>query len=130
VVTASAYGPQCPQSEFSIEPFGLNPGVIGDEDCLNLNVWAPTGAKKLPVLVYIHGGGYGAGNGQQDLTSIINTNGNSFVGVTIQYRVSFHRHFRSHIIMGYSLVLLAGSLLQMSIGKVLLTPVSLIRISL
>ncbi len=62
----------------------------GDEDCLNLNVYAPTTAPAagLPVLVYIHGGGYGGGNGQQDMTPIITANGNSFIAVTIQYRVS------------------------------------------
>jgi hypothetical protein len=32
-------------------------------------------------------GGYGAGSSQQDLTYIINENGNNFVGVAIQYRV-------------------------------------------
>ena len=39
------------------------------------------------MFVWIHGGGYGAGSGRQDLTSIINTNGNSFIGVTLQYRL-------------------------------------------
>jgi len=33
------------------------------EDCLNLNVWTPApDAKKRPVLVWMHGGGYSAGN--------------------------------------------------------------------
>ena len=32
-------------------------------------------------------GGYGEGSSQQDLTYIINANGNNFVGVTIQYRL-------------------------------------------
>lgn len=41
----------------------------------------------LPVLVWIHGGGYGAGNGRQDLAAIINDNNDSFVGVSIQYRL-------------------------------------------
>lgn len=41
----------------------------------------------LPVLFWIHGGGYGQGNGQEDLTAIINTNDNKFVGVSIQYRL-------------------------------------------
>lgn len=36
----------------------------------------------------IKGGGYGVGNGRQDLTQIITSNNNSFVGVAIQYRVS------------------------------------------
>ena len=34
------------------------------------------------------GGGYGVGYGDQDMSSIINTNNNDFIGVAIQYRVS------------------------------------------
>jgi carboxylesterase type B len=54
-------------------------------------VYAPTTepGKELPVLVWIHGGGYGARNGQEDMSEIINENQNSFVGVAIQYRVCF-----------------------------------------
>jgi len=53
-------------------------------------VYAPRRKEKakLPVLVWVHGGGYGFVNGQQDMTEIINDNGNSFVAVSIQYRVS------------------------------------------
>jgi carboxylesterase type B len=90
VISAADFGPACPNSPLSLGAFGSVGAIPGDEDCLNLNVYAPTTAPAagLPVLVYIHGGGYGAGNGQQDMTSIINTNGNSFIAVTIQYRVS------------------------------------------
>jgi hypothetical protein len=51
-------------------------------------VYAPVNASNLPVLVWIHGGGYGVGNGQQDFTSFINANGNDIIVVSIQYRVS------------------------------------------
>lgn len=63
--------------------------AIGDEDCLFLNVYAPPTKplKKLPVLVWIHGGGYGIGDGTQDLSEIINANSKGFIGVAIQYRV-------------------------------------------
>lgn len=48
------------------EQFG---SVVGSEDCLTLNLWAPrfepgavpTGAARLPVMVWIHGGGNTAG---------------------------------------------------------------------
>ena len=62
----------------------------GNEDCLFLSVYAPQNKTNLPVLVWIHGGGYGMGQGNQDLSSIINTNNNSFIGVAIQYRVSLY----------------------------------------
>ncbi|KAH0282528.1 carboxylesterase type B [Aureobasidium namibiae CBS 147.97] len=84
IIQATSYAPFCPQSSFS--GYGLF-NMAGDEDCLFLNVYAPENATDLPVLVWIHGGGYGLGNGRQDLSEIINTNNNSFIGVTIQYRL-------------------------------------------
>jgi len=64
------------------------PFLPGNEDCLFLNVYAPSKAANLPVLVYIHEGGYGLGDGTHDMTEIINANDNGFVAVTFQYRVS------------------------------------------
>lgn len=85
VISADAFAPFCPQSSFN-GPIGTA-GTLGNEDCLFLSVYAPSNATNLPVLVWIHGGGYGLGNGQEDLSTIINANGNSFVGVAIQYRL-------------------------------------------
>lgn len=54
-------------------------------------VFAPAAADTkptLPVLVWIHGGAYGQGSGALDLTALIANNNNSFIGVTLQYRVS------------------------------------------
>lgn len=49
-IMAHAFAPQCPQSAFGNPGYpGLN-GTLGDEDCLFLNVYAPKGAKDLPVL--------------------------------------------------------------------------------
>lgn len=54
---------------------------------MSLNIYAPANATDLPVLVYIHGGGYGYGNANQDLSSIIAANDKGFIGVGIQYRL-------------------------------------------
>ncbi|PVH84457.1 carboxylesterase type B [Cadophora sp. DSE1049] len=62
-------------------------GGIGSEDCLFLSVYSPLKARSLPVVVWIHGGGYGLGNGNQNLTDLILANNKSFIGVTIQYRL-------------------------------------------
>jgi carboxylesterase type B len=87
VLQATTFGPQCPQALPSSAPPTLIPG---DEDCLFLDVYAPpaSGSTKLPVLVWIHGGGYGLGNGNGDLRATINSNNKGFIGVSLQYRVS------------------------------------------
>src|ERR1700761_6184713 len=89
VTNASSFAPICPQGPdagYSIHSVNQ---TGSDEDCLFLNVYAPanSSSSSLPVLVWIHGGGYGGGNGRQDLSTIINANNNSFIGVAIQYRV-------------------------------------------
>jgi para-nitrobenzyl esterase len=55
---AAGYGADCMQVPFPSDaaPLGMKPA----EDCLYLNVWRPAHAagKKLPVLVWIYGGGF------------------------------------------------------------------------
>lgn len=54
---ATTYAADCMQLPFPSDaaPLGTQPG----EDCLYLNVWKPAGAKtKLPVIVWIYGGGF------------------------------------------------------------------------
>jgi para-nitrobenzyl esterase len=51
---AGKFGPRCAQLESTV----LQNAASNDEDCLYLNVWSPLTAKsKLPVMVWIHGGG-------------------------------------------------------------------------
>ncbi|KDQ50936.1 hypothetical protein JAAARDRAFT_141079 [Jaapia argillacea MUCL 33604] len=61
VVDATKYPNFCVQGTTG----GGDAGGAGSEDCLNINIYAPYGAtntSNLPVLVYIHGGGYVYGN--------------------------------------------------------------------
>ncbi len=88
---AIEFGPSCAQAGW-----GAAPGTIAQgssEDCLYLNVWLPAGTKagaKLPVMVWIHGGGFTGGSG--------NTSGDGFarqgvVLVTLNYRLGRLGHF-------------------------------------
>lgn len=54
---ANAYGHDCMQVPFPSDAAPL--GTPPDEDCLYANVWRPAnGAKKLPVIFWIYGGGF------------------------------------------------------------------------
>ncbi|KAJ5956434.1 hypothetical protein N7501_010713 [Penicillium viridicatum] len=80
--------PLCPQSGAAKLPeiYGFN-SALGNEDCLFLNLYVPPGAKDLPVLLWIHGGGYGLFGAEYDPSEWINTNDNGFIAVMIQYRL-------------------------------------------
>ncbi|KAI3329399.1 alpha/beta-hydrolase [Xylariaceae sp. AK1471] len=58
-ISAIEPGPACPQSKAGIPPFFDETPVIS-EDCLNLRIARPAGTTandKLPVVVWLHGGG-------------------------------------------------------------------------
>jgi carboxylesterase type B len=65
-IDATAYGPSCPQQLGEwVPPISLGNITDISEDCLNLNVARPKGTRardQLPVVVYIHGGSFWAGN--------------------------------------------------------------------
>src|SRR5579863_10276243 len=58
IKTATKYGHDCMQKRFLDDAAPLR--TVPSEDCLVVNVWRPveTGHKKLPVMVWIYGGGF------------------------------------------------------------------------
>ena len=65
---------------------GVGPGPAS-EDCLTLNVFSPAGAKTLPVMVWIHGGGLVNGSGTADLYDGSALARQGVVVVTLNYRL-------------------------------------------
>lgn len=59
------------------------------EDCLYLNIWTPANGpdEKLPVLFWIHGGGFIAGTGNTDEFDGEALNGQGVILITINYRL-------------------------------------------
>jgi para-nitrobenzyl esterase len=90
---ADRFAPSCWQT--------LSPGGVGpwthefmpqgrvSEDCLYLNVWTPSAAagRRLPVLVWIPGGGFVSGSGSVALYDGAKLAAHGIVVVTINYRV-------------------------------------------
>ncbi len=85
VLDADTPPPACPQA---VQASGLTPsgGTANvSEDCLFLNVYAPSGAARLPVMLWLHGGGNEVGTGSTYDGSALVRNG--VIVVTINYRL-------------------------------------------
>ncbi|HXA36947.1 MAG TPA: carboxylesterase family protein [Steroidobacteraceae bacterium] len=94
---ADHFGFSCYQAPFKLPasmgrlPFTheyIDVGPIS-EDCLYLNVWAPKhlDAGALPVLVWIHGGGFGGGSGSIPIYNGASLAQRGIVVISINYRV-------------------------------------------
>jgi para-nitrobenzyl esterase len=93
VQQSNTFGVKCPQLDTTTNAF------VGDEDCLTLNVWAPTAAvgnnsARRPVFVFIHGGGNSLGSSSETLAGGVPTyRGDRLSGyanavvVTVNYRI-------------------------------------------
>jgi len=85
---ATAFTARCPQWPIWADYIFLDSGP--SEDCLHLHVYSPAsanGASRLPVMFWIHGGGYAAGAGSEPryTNSLLPLDG--VVLVTIDYRM-------------------------------------------
>ena len=78
-----------PASVQLTDPAFLNSDKGESEDCLNLNIWAPEHVQgKLPVVVYIHGGGWTYGANSQDTSDLSGlVASGKVIGVSINYRL-------------------------------------------
>jgi para-nitrobenzyl esterase len=77
---ATQFGPQCPQPQ---------PSAAVNEDCLSLNVWtsARSASERLPVMVWIHGGGFFRGSGSNPAYDGEALARRGVVLVTLNYRL-------------------------------------------
>lgn len=80
---AKAPPPACPQN---VAPGFANPSSRFSEDCLYLNVTAPATGEKMPVIVWLHGGGFNNGEGRDYGANKLAEDGKVVV-VTVNYRL-------------------------------------------
>ena len=92
VRNADRYSPFCPQ--FDSEMLWFELGEMS-EDCLALNVWTPhlEPVEPMPVMVWIHGGGYVNGSGNVARLNSPALAQDGVVLVTINYRLTLFGFF-------------------------------------
>jgi len=85
---ATAPGPTAPQAPYAPPLDALIPETtIPGEDYLNLNVWTPDTAARLPVMVWLHGGAFTNGSGSLPLYDGATFARDGVVLVTLNYRL-------------------------------------------
>ena len=84
---ATAFANQCMQRRMFADMVFRSAGT--SEDCLYLNVWTPAkrANERLPVLVYIYGGGFTAGDGSEPRYDGASMARRGIVALTINYRL-------------------------------------------
>lgn len=89
---ATSFGPRCMQGLVYEDMIFRDPGP--SEDCLTLNVWVPAGFKgKLPVMVWIYGGGFVAGGTSEPRQDGRNLAKLGVVVVSMNYRLGIFGFF-------------------------------------
>lgn len=84
---ATAFGPRAMQGRIFDDMVFRDPGP--SEDCLTLNVWTPATGQtgKLPVMVWIHGGGFVAGGSSEPRQDGARLAQRGVVVVSMNYRL-------------------------------------------
>jgi len=86
---ATEFGDSCPQPPYPSNGLFAGTTVPISEDCLYLNIWTPakSAGEQLPVMVWIHGGGFDRGTGSASGYDGENLARKGVVVVTINYRL-------------------------------------------
>ena len=94
VRNADKFGPACMQKLAPDDDYWLR-GDGMSEDCLYLNVWTPAKStkEKLPVLVYIFGGGFQNGDGSEPRYDGESMARHGIVAVSVNYRTNIFGFF-------------------------------------
>jgi len=94
VRNADKFGPRCmqrtgPNADYWFRSDGMS------EDCLYLNVWTParSGSQRLPVLVYVFGGGFQNGDGSEPRYDGASMARKGMVAVSVNYRTNVFGFF-------------------------------------
>jgi para-nitrobenzyl esterase len=93
VLKATDFGSHCMQGKVYGDMNFRDPG--GSEDCLTLNVWVPAkaAAAKLPVMVWIYGGGFAAGTTSEPRQDGIHLAQQGVIVVSMNYRLGVFGFF-------------------------------------
>ena len=87
VKKATEFGPACFQPEAKLSSVYTTAPMPMSEDCLTLNVWTPTGARKAPVFLWIYGGALTTGASRDPLYDGARLAKRGIVVVSINYRL-------------------------------------------
>ena len=91
VRTADTFAAQCMQRRIFDDMVFRSSGT--SEDCLYLNVWRPATGDRLPVLVYLFGGGFLAGDGSEPRYDGESMAKRGIVSLTVNYRLNVFGFF-------------------------------------
>jgi len=84
ILAANKFGPSCPQASGQI----FQPPIPNSEDCLTINIFTPARMdERLPVMVWIHGGGLNSGTAADPLYDGSALARDGVVLVTFNYRL-------------------------------------------
>ena len=94
VRSADQFGPRCMQRTSPTRDYWFRSNGMS-EDCLYLNVWTPAKSdrERLPVLVYIFGGGFQNGDGSEPRYDGESMARKGMVAVTVNYRTNIFGFF-------------------------------------